>query len=50
MGFVLLSLWTVIIFLNSIDQLISVMVKYDVLFEVRTELLKIFGQASASEG
>jgi hypothetical protein len=32
------SVWS-IIFLNSINQLISVMVKRGVLFEVRTEFL-----------
>jgi hypothetical protein len=31
--------WTVIISLNSINQLIYVMVKCGVLFEVRTEIL-----------
>jgi hypothetical protein len=41
MCFVLLSLLVVIISLNSINQLIFVMVKYGVLFEVRTEFLNI---------
>jgi hypothetical protein len=31
--------WTVVISLNVINQLIFVMVKYCVLFEVRTEFL-----------
>jgi hypothetical protein len=39
MGFVRLSLQTAIIFLNSVNQLIFVMVKCGVLFEVRTEFL-----------
>jgi hypothetical protein len=38
-GFVWLSLQTAIIFLNSVNQLIFVMVKCGVLFEVRTEFL-----------
>jgi hypothetical protein len=33
--------WTVIISLNSINQLIYVMVKCGVLFEVRTEILNV---------
>jgi hypothetical protein len=33
--------WTVIIPLNSVKHLIFVMVKYGVLFEVRTEFLNI---------
>jgi hypothetical protein len=37
--FVRFSLYTAIISLNSINQLIFVMVKYGVLFEVRTEFL-----------
>jgi hypothetical protein len=40
-GFVRLSLETAIISLNSINQLIFVMVKCGVLFEVRTVLLNI---------
>jgi hypothetical protein len=36
-----LSVWTAIISLNSINQLIAVMVKWCVLFEVRTEFLDI---------
>jgi hypothetical protein len=32
---------TAIIFLNNINQLILVMVKYGVLFEVRTEFLTV---------
>jgi hypothetical protein len=39
MGFVWFSLWTAIISLNSVNQFIFVMVKYGVLFEVRTEFL-----------
>jgi hypothetical protein len=39
MGFVWLSMWTAIISLNSVNQLIFVMVKCGVLFEVRTEFL-----------
>jgi hypothetical protein len=39
LSFVWFSLQTVIISLNSINQLIFVMVKCCVLFEVRTELL-----------
>jgi hypothetical protein len=39
MGFVPFSLLTVIISLNSVNQLIFVMVKCGVLFEVRTEFL-----------
>jgi hypothetical protein len=38
-GFVRFSLQTAIISLNSINQLIFVMVKCGVLFEVRTEFL-----------
>jgi hypothetical protein len=41
MGFVWLSLQIGIISLNSINQLIFVMVKCCVLFEVRTEFLNI---------
>jgi hypothetical protein len=37
--FVCLSLQTTIIFLNSVNQLILVMVKCGVLFEVRNEFL-----------
>jgi hypothetical protein len=40
-GFVWFSLQTAIISLNSINQLIFVMVKCCVLFEVRTEFLNI---------
>jgi hypothetical protein len=32
---------TLIIYLNSVNQLIFVMVKYGVLFEVRTEFLNV---------
>jgi hypothetical protein len=39
MDFVWFSLQTQIISLNNINQLIFVMVKYGVLFEVRTEFL-----------
>jgi hypothetical protein len=39
MGFEWFSLWTEIIYLNSVNQLIFVMVKCGVLFEVRTEYL-----------
>jgi D-alanyl-lipoteichoic acid acyltransferase DltB (MBOAT superfamily) len=38
-GFAWFSLYTAIISLNSVNQLIAVMVKYGVLFEVRTEFL-----------
>jgi hypothetical protein len=38
-GFAWFSLQTAIIPLNSINQLIFVMAKYGVLFEVRTEFL-----------
>jgi hypothetical protein len=41
MSFALFSLQTAIISLNSVNQLIFVMVKYGVLFEVRTEFLNI---------
>jgi hypothetical protein len=41
MGFERLSLQAEIISLNSVNQLIFVMVKCDVLFEVRTEFLNI---------
>jgi hypothetical protein len=39
----------VITFLNNVDQLILLMVKYDVLFEVRTGILntELFGRTSA---
>jgi hypothetical protein len=39
MSFVRFTLQTAIIFLNIVNQLIVVMVKYGVLFEVRTEFL-----------
>jgi hypothetical protein len=35
------SMWTEIIFLNTINQMIFVMVKSCVLFEVRTEFLNV---------
>jgi D-alanyl-lipoteichoic acid acyltransferase DltB (MBOAT superfamily) len=38
-GFAWFSLWTDIISLNSVKKLIDVMVKFGVLFEVRTEFL-----------
>jgi hypothetical protein len=41
MGLVCFSLYTAIISLNSINQLIFVMMKCGVLFEVRTEFLNI---------
>jgi hypothetical protein len=41
MGFVSFSLYRAIISLNSINNLMFVMVKCIVLFEVRTELLNI---------
>jgi hypothetical protein len=41
MGLVCFSLYTAIIFLNSINQLIFVMMKCGVLFEVRIEFLNI---------
>jgi hypothetical protein len=41
MGFVWLSLQTAIISLNSVNQLIFVMVKCSVFFAVRTKLLNI---------
>jgi D-alanyl-lipoteichoic acid acyltransferase DltB (MBOAT superfamily) len=41
MGFVWFSLQTAIISLNNVNQLIFVMVKCGVLFEVRTEFLNI---------
>jgi hypothetical protein len=41
MGFLCLSLYTAITSLNTINQLILVMVKCSVLFEVRTEFLNI---------
>jgi hypothetical protein len=41
MGFMSFSLQTAIISLNSVNQLIFVMVKCGVLFEVRNELLNI---------
>jgi hypothetical protein len=40
-GFAWLSLLTAIISLNSVNQLIFVMVKCGVFFEVRTEFLNI---------
>jgi uncharacterized membrane protein YuzA (DUF378 family) len=40
-GFVSFSLLTAIISLNSIDQLIYIIVKCSVLFEVRAEFLNI---------
>jgi hypothetical protein len=42
MGFASFSLWTGIISYNIINQLIFVMVKYSVLFEVQTEFLYTF--------
>jgi hypothetical protein len=39
MGFLCFSLYTAIISLNNVNQLIFVMVKCGVLFEVRTEFL-----------
>jgi hypothetical protein len=39
MGFAWFSLQTAVTFLNSINQLIFVMVTFGVLFEVRTEFL-----------
>jgi hypothetical protein len=50
MGVVWFSLQTAIISLNIVIHLFCVMVKCGVLFEVRTEFLSIFRQASASEG
>jgi hypothetical protein len=41
MGFVLFSVQTAIISLNSVNQLIFVMVKSCVFFAVRTEFLNI---------
>jgi hypothetical protein len=41
MGSLRVSLYTAIIYLNSINQLIFVMVKCGVLFEVRTEFVNI---------
>jgi hypothetical protein len=41
MGFAWFSLLTAIISLNNINQLIFVMVKYSVLFEVRTGFLNV---------
>jgi hypothetical protein len=41
MGFLYVSLQTVIISLNGVNQLIFVMVKCGVFFEVRTEFLNI---------
>jgi hypothetical protein len=41
MGSVLFSVWTVIISLNSVNKFMFVMVKYSVLFEIRTEFLNI---------
>jgi hypothetical protein len=46
MGFVLFSLQTEIISLNSVNQLIFVMVMGCVFFAVRTELLNIITRAS----
>jgi hypothetical protein len=48
MAFVWFSVYTAIISLNSINQLIFVMVKCDVLFEVRTGLLNSFRREVAS--
>jgi hypothetical protein len=39
-----------IILLNGINQLVFLMVKFGVVFEVQTEFLNIFRRASASEG
>jgi hypothetical protein len=39
MGFIWFSVYKAIIYLNSINKLIAVMVKCSVLFEVRTEFL-----------
>jgi hypothetical protein len=49
-GFAWFSVLTVIISLNSINQLIFVMVKCGVLFEVRTEFLILFRRSSALKG
>jgi hypothetical protein len=50
MGFVWFSLYTAIISLKSFNQLIFVIVRCGVLFEVRTEFLNIILMSSASEG
>jgi hypothetical protein len=50
MGFVWLSLETGIISLNIIYQLIFVMVKCGVLFEIQTQYYLLFRWASASKG
>jgi hypothetical protein len=47
MGLVRYSVKTAIVSLNSNNQLIFVMMKCRVLFEVRTELLKTFRRSSA---
>jgi hypothetical protein len=50
MGFVCFSLQTAVIYLNSINQLIFVMVKCGVLFEVRTEFLNIISTSFGFKG
>jgi hypothetical protein len=50
MDFERFSLQTEIISLNGINQLIIVMVKCGVLFEVRTEFLSIIKWPSTSKG
>jgi hypothetical protein len=50
MGFLWFSLQTAIISLNSINQLIFVMVTGCVLFEVRTEFLNIICTSFGLEG
>jgi hypothetical protein len=41
MGFVCFSLLTVVVSVNSVNQLIFAMVRRGVLFEVRTEFLNV---------
>jgi hypothetical protein len=50
LGLVRFSQWTAIIFLNSVNQLIFVMVKCGVFFAVRTKFLILFSRASAFKG
>jgi hypothetical protein len=50
MGTAWLSVYTAIISLNSVNQLIFVMVKCGVLFEVRTEFLNIIWTSFVFKG
>jgi hypothetical protein len=50
MGLVWCSLWTAIISLNSVNQMIFVMVKCSVFFAVRTEFLNIIQTSFGFKG